>query len=148
MDIQQDEGEYRISFRLVTLPRSVRVEYPRSPRALTEDWNHRAGILTAVLQGEIIGYTSLTVDNAPLTTWVTDLVVMRRLRRQGVGSALILAAQQWAKQKGSQRIIMEMQPKNYPAICLSQKLGFDLCGYNDRYYANRDIALFFGKGLR
>jgi hypothetical protein len=41
-----------------------------------------------------------------------------------------------------------MQPKNYPAICLAQKLGFDLCGYNDRYFANQDIALFFAKNLR
>jgi ribosomal protein S18 acetylase RimI-like enzyme len=45
-------------------------------------------------------------------------------------------------------MVLEMQPKNYPAIQLAQKLGFDFCGYNDRYYANRDIALFFAKGLR
>jgi GNAT superfamily N-acetyltransferase len=148
MDIQQEEGDIQIAFRLVTLPRSVRVEYPRPPSALAENWSRRSGLLAAVLQEEIIGYTGFTTEYAPLTTWVTDLVVMRRLRRQGIGSALILAVQQWAKQKRSQRILMEMQPKNYPAICLTQKLGFDLCGYNDRYYANHDIALFFGKGLR
>jgi ribosomal protein S18 acetylase RimI-like enzyme len=51
-------------------------------------------------------------------------------------------------QKNNRRIILEMQPKNYPAIKLTQKLGFELCGYNDHYYANQDIALFFSKWLR
>jgi hypothetical protein len=31
---------------------------------------------------------------------------------------------------------------------MAQKLGFDLCGYNDRYYPNHDIALFFAKSIR
>jgi RimJ/RimL family protein N-acetyltransferase len=53
-----------------------------------------------------------------------------------------------AENLGSRRIVLEMQPKNYAAIHLAQKLGFDLCGYNDRYYANHDIALFFAKGVR
>jgi ribosomal protein S18 acetylase RimI-like enzyme len=85
---------------------------------------------------------------APQTTWITDLIVMRRLRRQGIGTALILASQEWALQKKSRRIILEMQPKNYPAICLANKLSFELCGYNDHYYTNNDIALFFSKWLR
>jgi GNAT superfamily N-acetyltransferase len=85
---------------------------------------------------------------APQTAWITDLAVVHRLRRQGVASALILAAQQWARQKGYHRLVLEMQPKNYPAICMALKLGFDLCGYNDRYYPNHDIALFFAKFLR
>ena len=85
---------------------------------------------------------------APNTTWVTDLVVLRRQRRQGIGTALLLASQDWALQKKNRRIILEMQPKNFPAISLAQKLGFDLCGYNDHYYTNQDIALFFSKWLR
>jgi RimJ/RimL family protein N-acetyltransferase len=41
-----------------------------------------------------------------------------------------------------------MQPKNYPAIQLALKLGFELCGFNDRYYANHEIGIFFAKSLR
>jgi ribosomal protein S18 acetylase RimI-like enzyme len=85
---------------------------------------------------------------APVTAWVTDLVVMRRVRRQGIGSGLVLAGMEWAKQRGLDRIVLEMQPKNYPAICLAYKLGFAFCGYNDRYYVTRDIALFFAKSVR
>jgi GNAT superfamily N-acetyltransferase len=148
MDITQDDKEMRIDFRQIQLPRSVRVEYPRPIRDLIADWQNRSALLVGMLNGEVISYASLMLGCAPLTTWVTDLVVMRRLRRQGIASALLLAAQQWAKQKGSLRMVLEMQPKNYPAICLAQKLGFDLCGYNDRYYVNHDIALFFAKAVR
>jgi hypothetical protein len=45
-------------------------------------------------------------------------------------------------------MVLEMQPKNHAAISMAQKLGFDLCGYNDRYYSNRDIALFFSRSVR
>jgi len=40
-----------------------------------------------------------------------------------------------------------MTSKNYAAIRLSQKLGFEFCGYNDHYYLTQDIALFFGRAL-
>jgi ribosomal protein S18 acetylase RimI-like enzyme len=95
-----------------------------------------------------VAYISLMLNIAPLTTWVTDLVVMRRLRRQGIGSALVLAAQEWGLQHDTKRIVLEIQPKNYPTIQLAQKLGFYFCGYNDRYYTNHDIALFFARSLR
>ncbi len=147
MELQSEERQVGVSFREVRLPRSVRVDYPRSPNSLRNDWNQRSGLLVALLEGQAIAYASLMLNIAPATTWVSDLVVIRRLRRQGVGSALVLAAQDWARQHGTYRIIIEMQPKNYPAICMAQKLGFDFCGYNDRFFANHDIALFFGKSL-
>ncbi len=84
MEIQQDESQIAISFREVRLPRSVRVDYPRSPGELADTWTQRSGVLVALLEGEPIGYATLMLELAPLTTWMTDLVVTRRLRRQGI----------------------------------------------------------------
>lgn len=148
MEIQADENQAAATFRQTRLPRSVRVEYPRSPQSLADDWNRRSGLLVALLEGEKIGYISLMQDVAPATTWVNDLAVVRRLRRNGIGSALVLAGQEWGRQHDSLRMVLEMQPKNFPAIRVALKLGFDFCGYNDRYYTNHDIAIFFGKSLR
>ena len=148
MEIQQDESQIAISFREVRLPRSVRVDYPRSPGELADTWTQRSGLLVALLEGEPIGYASLMLELAPLTTWMTDLVVARRLRRQGIASALVLAAQEWAAQHDSHYLVLEMQTKNVPALKLVRKLGFDFCGYNDRYYKNHDIGLFFAKAVR
>jgi ribosomal protein S18 acetylase RimI-like enzyme len=148
MEIQIDEGQVGVSFREIRLPRSVRVEYPRKPSLLADEWRQRDGLVVATIEEEPVGYIGLRLNIAPLTAWATDLVVLRRLRRQGIGSALVLAAQEWAEQHDSRRMVLEMQPKNYPAINLARKLGFEFCGYNDRYFANHDIGLFFGKPVR
>lgn len=148
MEIETEEKRIAVNFREIHLPRSVRVEYPRPIHTLADDWTRRSGLLVAVLESEVVGYISLMLDIAPVTTWVSDLAVMRRVRRQGIGSALVLAAQEWGEQHGTRRIVLEMQPKNYPAIKMTEKLGFAFCGYNDRYYANHDIGLFFAKSLR
>ena len=154
MEIKHETGQkpsdfrMEIIFRQLKLPRSVRVEYPRLPSELAHDWKERNCLLVAAMQGEVVGYASVMLTIAPKTGWMTDLAVMRRLRRQGIGSTLVLAGQEWARQKRCLRMVMEMQPKNYPAISLAQKLGYDLCGYNDHYFPNQDIALFFSKSLR
>jgi GNAT superfamily N-acetyltransferase len=147
MEIQAEEGQIGVNFRQIRLPRSVRVEYPRSPRSLPDDWTKRSGILVALLAEQIVGYISIMDNIAPATAWTTDIAVVRRYRRQGIGSALVLAAQEWAVQNKLFRLVLEMQPKNYPAICMAQKLGYDFCGFHDRYFANHDIGLFFAKSL-
>jgi ribosomal protein S18 acetylase RimI-like enzyme len=148
MELQRDVLKTNIIFRQVKLPRSIQVNYPRNQQTLAEEWKSKDGILTATMDANIVGYACLMNHMAPNTTWITDLVVPRRHRRQGIGTALVLASQEWAIQEKNRRILLEMQPKNFPAISLAQKLGFDLCGYNDHYYTNQDIALFFSKWLR
>jgi len=137
-----------VNFRQVRLPRAVRVAHPRSPKTLTIDWTDRSGILVSSLAGNPIGYISLDLNMAPRTTWITELVVERHIRRQGVGSAIVLAALEWGMNMASQNLVLEMQPKNYPATRLALKLGFELCGYNDRFYENHEIGIFFGKSMR
>lgn len=148
MEIQTEEKSIGVNLREIRLPRSVRVEYPRPTHSLADDWTRRSGLLVSVLDSEVVGYISLMLDIAPITTWVTDLAVIRRVRRQGIGSALVLAAQEWGEQHNTRRIVLELQPKNHSAILMAQKLGFTFCGYNDRFYANHDIGLFFAKSLR
>jgi GNAT superfamily N-acetyltransferase len=148
MDLEVDASQVVAHFREVRLPRTVRVEYPRRVQSLLEDWKDRSALLVALLAGEPVGYTSLIENYSPFTTWMVDLVVSPRLRRQGIGSALVLAAQAWVSgHSRSRRLLLQMQPKNFPAISLSQKLGFDFCGYNDHYFSNHDIAIFFEKWI-
>jgi ribosomal protein S18 acetylase RimI-like enzyme len=148
MEYRLETGQVGAVFREARLPRPVRVDYPRSPGALAEYWQKRAGMLVAVLNDQPVGYTSLSQGMIPFTTWMTDVVVEQRFRRQGIGSALVLAAQEWvATQAGIQRIMLEMQPKNHPAIQFALKLGFDFFGFIDHYYPNQDAALLFAKWL-
>ena len=70
------------------------------------------------------------------------------LRREGIGTALILAAQDWGIEHGARRIMLEIHSKNHPAIQMARKLNYEFCGYNDNYFPNQDIALFFSRSLR
>lgn len=148
MEFRRQGDQVSITFRQIRLPRSVQVQYPHSPAALADDWQKRDGLLVAVREGEPLGYISLSLQSGQYIARVTDMAVGRRFRRQKIGSALVLAAQDWALQMGSRRLVLEMQPKNYPAIQMARKLGFELCGYQDHYFANQDIALFFSKWLK
>lgn len=147
MDFQFSEKDERVTttFQRIRSPRTQRVEYPRLPKTLLSDWTKRSGLLVASFNETAIGYTSLDLNKAPSTAWVTDLVVARPFRRKGVASALVRTALEWAENHAARLLVMEIQVKNDAAIKLAQKYGFDFCGYNDRYFDNNDIAVFFSK---
>ena len=143
MTIDLTEIQTQVSFREVRLPRDVHVNYPRSPRKLVDDWTKRDLLLLAEEDESIRGYISVGQGLAPASAWVEDLAVDRVYRRNGIGSALVIAAQDWCGKKGIHRLTMEMQPKNHPAIQFAYKLGFEFSGYNDQYYRDQEIAIFF-----
>jgi GNAT superfamily N-acetyltransferase len=147
MDYRQEGSDIHINFRQIQLPRSVQVKYPRDFHTLADNWTQRDGLLIAELAGEIVGYISLAKNSMLKAGWATDLAVSRKHRRQGIGSALVISALEWTSQQACRRLVLEMQPKNHPAIQLAKKMGFELCGYNDHYFTNHDIALFFSKWL-
>lgn len=148
MDLSVHEGGVAVNFHEIRLPRQVTVEYPRPPQGLLEDWKHRSAVLVGIYENVPVAYLGLNEHISPRTAWVTDLVVTPQLRRKGVATALIFAAQEWASQRDNRRMILELQSKNHIGIRLAMKLGFEFCGYNDHYYANQDIALFFAQFLR
>lgn len=147
MDLHHGEHETSVRFAEVRLPRSMRVDYPRDPAHLADNWKTRAVILVAELEGESVGYLSLTQNWIPDLAVITDIAVLPRLRRHGIGMVMVRASQTWAMERKLYRLVLEMQSKNYPAICLAKKLGFDFCGYSDKYFPNQDIALFFAKRI-
>ena len=148
LELRRDPGQVTAMFREVRLPRSIVVTYPRNPFALSDDWTKRSMIYTALLDQDVVGYVSLLERGMDSTVSITDLVVNTANRRQGVGSALLMAAQDWAAARSLRLIILEMQSKNLPVIRLAQKFGYEFCGYNDHYYLTQDVALFFAKALK
>jgi GNAT superfamily N-acetyltransferase len=129
MTIDLTEIQTQVSFRETRLPREVHVNYPL--------------LLLAEEDDLVRGYICVRLDLAPASAWVEDLAVDRVYRRKGIGTRLIQAAQDWCGKKRIHRLTMEMQPKNYPAIQFASHLGFEFSGYNDQYYRDQEIALFF-----
>jgi len=148
MDRITDEAQVNIRFREVKLPRPVHVDYPRSASGLADCARNYSLLLTALLAGEPIGYLGLKIREETQTACVQDIIVKPELRHQGIGTALLFAAQTWAGQHGLRDIVLEIQSKNYPMIRHALKLGYEFCGYNDHYYPNQDIALYFMRNLK
>ena len=148
MALNAGSPDTSVTFRELRLPRPMRVEYPRDPRRLADEWTRAAEILLAETDHESLGYLILESGQAPSTGWVTDLVVAVPHRRQGVGTRLLAAARRWSQQAGFTRLTLEMQSKNFPAIRLVRKLGFTYSGYHDNYYPDEEIALFFTLNLK
>ncbi len=143
MNRREENNAIFISFHSVRLPRAMRVLYPRDPNELWNDWRQWDSFLVAEEDGYIHGYVGLLERSAEKKVWIRDLVVGRPFRRKGIGALLLHQATQWATERGLKQLTVEMQSKNYPAIHFCQKHGFHFCGFNEYYYPNRDIALFF-----
>ncbi len=147
MDRQVEGGQVSASFREVRLPRKMKVDLPMPADWLAEGWKSEPGLLVAAFEDQAVGYIRLGEGFGPGTAWVRDLLVSDKMRRKGIGSALLLAGHEWATQRNYRRMLLEMQSKNHPAIRMANRLGYEFAGYNDHYYANQDIALLFTRYL-
>jgi ribosomal protein S18 acetylase RimI-like enzyme len=146
LDLRRENGQVDAIFREVRLPRPVRVEHPRPAAELADTW-HTSPMFSAMLGDEAIGYIRFNDKFIPHAAWITDMVVAREMRKQGIARKLITAVEDWGAKKGLRRAILETHTKNFPAIRMFQKLGFEFCGYNDIYYPNRDVAVFFARTI-
>jgi GNAT superfamily N-acetyltransferase len=164
MDKRGENETIAVRFQVVRLPRAMYVTYPRRRDDLLANWEGGSLILvasdkSAVDQAaeereEAFGMTEIETPNVyaycqfdaiawQATGWISHMIVDRHYRRQGIGAAMLKAGILWGRKRGLRRLMGAVQTKNYPAIRFCEKFGFVFSGYNDRYFPNRDIALFF-----
>lgn len=70
---------------------------------------------------------------------VTELWVHEKLRRKGIGHALMALAKEQAVLEHRRAIILETQSCNVSAIRFYQQEGFELIGFDSCCYSNQDI---------
>ncbi|MDX1995723.1 MAG: GNAT family N-acetyltransferase [bacterium] len=148
---QQGTGLRTASFKTEHLPRTMSVTYPPSEHRLRQALEGNECLLVAAGRDDpdlIVGYLVMQRDPMHGIAHVHDLVVSQPLRRRKIGSRLLKVARQWAVENGMTRLMVETQTKNYPAIQFCQNSGLVFCGFNDRYFDNQDIAVFFAQNLR
>ena len=67
---------------------------------------------------------------------IENVVVALERRRSGVGSALLRAVLDLAREANVTSVLLEVRESNAPARLLYKKLGFKECGRRRSYYAN------------
>ncbi len=141
-------GAVQLAFRPTRLPRAMRVMGNAPRDAILDHFELGECFRVAEEQARVFGFVDATSDMDQHVAWVHHLIVSADARRRGIGSQLLRETIQWAREKKLRTLIATLSTKNYPASNFLQKHGFSFCGFNDRYYHNRDIALFFACNLR
>ena len=147
MEERNGAGDIAIGFHLAHLPRAMKVGSSISRDELTYNFQH-GGALFVADDGKVCGFVDVTESEWNQAAYIHNLAVGPAYRRKGVGTRLMRAALEWARQKGLRAAMLDTSTKNYPAISFYQKQGFSFCGFNDQLYANRDIAMLFAMSLR
>ena len=111
-----------------------------------------AAVFVAESNGGIVGRLSISRDAHPASEHVADLglMVSREHRRQGIGLALMEAAEEWAREAGVRKLELHVFPHNLPAIRLYEKLGYEREGIRRGHYRRGDVlidAILMAKAL-
>lgn len=151
MTIMPDTSGLQVRFRKERLPRAIETTYEITKERLQSALPKETCFL--VLQRKegdkgIIGYLTMRYNPVHKIAVVQDIVIDKPYRRMKLGSRLLSIARRWALEHDAVQLMVETQTKNFPAIAFCQRRGLTFCGFNDQYYRNQDIAIFFGQALR
>jgi RimJ/RimL family protein N-acetyltransferase len=102
--------------------------------------NERAIVLVADVEGRVIG--SLGMGLARYGVAELGMLVSGACRGRGVGSALLQASIEWAREAGAHKIALQVWPHNTAAIALYEKFGFQREGLLRRHYRRRNGDLW------
>ncbi len=106
---------------------------PWSEKALSEELtNDSAVFLTAVFNGEVIGYigANFIIDEG----YITNIAVTETHRKKGIGSKLLSEMIEQAHKRNLSFLSLEVRVSNEKAISLYKKSGFDYVGIRKNFY--------------
>jgi ribosomal-protein-alanine N-acetyltransferase len=117
--------------------RSLR-EFLRAP--------HRP-VIAATIGDELAGYALVSLRRTSRTLRIYSLAVDARFARRGVGRALLMACESYARRRRRTTLTLEVRYDNASAIALYESQGFRQYGEHAHYYADGAAALRYEKSL-
>jgi ribosomal-protein-alanine N-acetyltransferase len=122
--------------RLDDLPRLVEIEaaafspiWRHSLEALALGWQHSVSFHVAELDGRVAGFQYSARSDRPSAAHLVRLTVDPAAQRQGVGSALLVAALDSYRQQGFDTVSLNTQADNEASRRLYERFGFQPAGY-------------------
>ena len=99
-----------------------------------------AAVFVADDDGAVVARLSVARDPHSASRHVADLglMVAQSHRRRGIGTQLLDAAVQWARQAGVRKLELHVFPWNTGAIALYESFGFVKEGYRKAHYRRGD----------
>jgi len=109
--------------------------------------NEKCRFFVAEDNGGIIGYSRMHLYRWNNSAYIITLLVDAEHRRKGIGTRLLQAMENFAKENKARVLLFDTSTDNTPALQLYFKKDFKICGYNDRIYQSGKIALYLAKEL-
>ena len=88
---------------------------------------------------DILGFAGIW--KSPVDCQITNIVVKKTCRKQGIGSLLLEKLIEIAKTTSFEMVGLEVNENNISAIKLYEKYGFQKVGVRKKYYNNTDNAI-------
>jgi RimJ/RimL family protein N-acetyltransferase len=117
------------------------VDRERRRRRFAEDLERDDTVLlVADAGGRLVGQLGLVLARYGVAD--LGMLVADGWRRRGVGSALLRAGIDWARQAGAHKVALQVWPHNRAAIALYERFGFQHEGLLRRHYRRRSGELW------
>jgi ribosomal protein S18 acetylase RimI-like enzyme len=106
----------------------------------------------AIVGGELCGFiaTDYQTWNRRLAIW--HFYVDAKFRHLGIGRRLMTQAVESGRQRGAGHAWAETSNRNYPAVQVYRRLGFEICGFDLFLYSGTpsegDFALYLASPIR
>ena len=149
MNVQELADETRISYRRQRLPRPLDTAHETDARHLQMALyrGHCFIVAQDSQTNRLLAFASMRVDEIREIAYLQHIVVDRDFRGQSIGARLLNAARVWAREKDLRQIVFEIATTNYPGIQFALAQGFAFCGFSDRHFRSREIAVFFSSAV-
>lgn len=144
----EDLDSYSISLQYIKLPKTIHVSFQEPDDARMEQMIMRREVLVAEYDGKVVGYLRLEQDENPNRLMLKTGGIHEDYRRRGIMKALLNVVQETAMRNHLTQLVVTVQAKNDPAIRLLTSQGFQFCGYQEFFFVNLEIALFYFKNIR
>jgi len=101
--------------------------------------------IKATANGQMVAFIAADLHRSENLAWIATVGVLPEYRRQGIGSALLIAVEE---QIGMSSIRLSVRVSNRPALNLYDRLGYHRYGTWPHYYADGEDALVLEKNLK
>lgn len=150
MAIQADNDRWVTTFQKERLPYPTQIAHTGNSERLALSLANDMCFVVAVGKDDplVFGYLTMRLERIHRHAIIQDIVVEETFRGRGIGTRLLSIARRWAGEHDARQLMVEVPTKNSPAIAFLQNRGLRFCGFNDQYFQNQDISVFFGQTLR
>lgn len=144
----EELDSFESSFQRIRLPKKIHVSFQAYNPATLESLIMQREILSVRYEDRVIGYLRLEQDETVNRLILKTGGIVPEYRGKGIGSVLLDRVAEIARHNNIRSLVCMVQAKNDPAVRFLMGRGFVFSGYQEFFFRNMEIGLFFSRNVR